>query len=63
MRVTVDSDRCQNNGDCAKAAPEVFEMGADGTLAVLQDEPGPDLHRAVRRAARACPTQAIAVQA
>lgn len=63
MRITVDFDRCQSNGVCVDAAPEVFEVRADGFLCVLQDEPGPDLHKAVKDAARRCPTQAITIQA
>lgn len=44
-----------------KAAPEVFEVQEDGSLRVLREEPGPELRRAVGRAARRCPTQAITV--
>ena len=63
MRIAVDFDRCQSNGVCMDAAPEVFEVRADGFLYVLQDEPGSDQHTAVKDAARRCPTQAITVQA
>ena len=63
MRVSVDLDRCQGNGTCAETAPEVFGTRADGSVDVLQDAPPPGLHRAVLRAARRCPTQAISVQA
>lgn len=63
MRVTVDLIRCQGNGMCMKAAPEVFEVQADGSLHVLQVEPAATLHKAVKQAARRCPTQAISVQA
>jgi len=63
MRVAVDLDRCQGNGMCIEAAPEVFELRADGSVDVLQDAPPAGLHRAVRRAARRCPTQAISIQA
>ena len=63
MRIAVDLGRCQGNGACQVAAPEVFQVGEDGALDVLQHEPGPELRPAVRRAARRCPTQAITVQA
>lgn len=62
MRIAVNVDRCQSNGVCMDAAPEVFELRADGFLYVLQDEPGADLCKAVQNAARRCPTQAITVQ-
>lgn len=62
MRIVVDFDRCQSNGICMTAAPEVFEVREDNFLYVLQEEPGPELHQAVREAARRCPTQAITVE-
>ncbi|MDP9388590.1 MAG: ferredoxin [Actinomycetota bacterium] len=43
-----------------KAAPEVFALGAEG-LRVLDDRPDGALRRAVERAARRCPTQALRV--
>ena len=58
MRVTVDLERCQGNGACERAAPQVFEVRA-GLVAVVQERPGPALERAVRDAARRCPTRAI----
>lgn len=63
MRVTVNHDRCQANGVCMRMAPQVFQVGGDGTLHVLQEQPGADQHRTVRDAVRRCPTQAITVQA
>jgi ferredoxin len=62
MRITVDFDRCQSNGKCMLAAPTVFEVREDNFLYVLQDEPGPELHKAVHEAAARCPTQAITVE-
>lgn len=63
MRVAVDRQRCQANGVCMRRAPDVFRVGGDGTLRVLQEQPPADLQRAVRDAVRRCPTQAITVQA
>ncbi|HVM04397.1 MAG TPA: ferredoxin [Acidimicrobiales bacterium] len=62
MRVVVDPLRCQGNGICARIAPEVFEVRA-GAGAVTQDEPAPSLERAVRDAARRCPTRAVKLSA
>jgi ferredoxin len=58
MRVVVDLNRCQSYGQCVFAAPEVFRFrGAES----LEYDHGPDAgsHRAVERAALACPVQAI----
>lgn len=62
MRIAVDLERCQGNGVCARKAPEVFEVDGGGRLTVLQNEPRPDLHRAVRDAVRRCPTQALTTE-
>lgn len=58
LRVEVDPERCQGNGVCARLAPEVFEL-RPGSVTVTQDRPGPGLERAVRDAARRCPTRAV----
>ncbi|UNK45182.1 ferredoxin [Arthrobacter sulfonylureivorans] len=57
---TVDVDRslCDNHGQCAIAAPEVFRMNPDG---VLEYEPTFDdsLLGEVEEAIDVCPVQAI----
>ena len=63
IKITVDFDRCQSNGLCMTAAPEVFEVRDDGYLYVLIDEPAESLRQAVEEAARLCPTQAISLVA
>ena len=63
MRIAVDRERCQVNGVCARYAPEVFEVGDDGNLHVLADQPDDQQRGAVREAARRCPTRAIQVDA
>ena len=61
MKVAVDRERCQVNGVCARHAPEVFRVGDDDQLYVLAEEPDDGQRRAVREAARRCPTRAITV--
>jgi ferredoxin len=60
MRVVVDLAKCQNHGQCAFAAPEVFHLDADGTLRFVPD-PDESLWNAVDDAADVCPLQAIRV--
>jgi ferredoxin len=60
MKVTVDADRCVASGHCVLAAPAVFDQGeGDGVVILLNDEPGPGQHQAVREAANLCPAAII----
>ncbi|CAL9492528.1 Ferredoxin-2 [Streptomyces sp. enrichment culture] len=60
MKLTVDQDRCCGAGACVLAAPEVFDQrDEDGIVILLDPEPAPDRHDAVREAAAVCPTAAI----
>lgn len=58
MRVNVDFEKCQSNGLCVLAAPEVFDLDEKGYLH-YESEPDASLADAVRDAAQACPTRAI----
>lgn len=62
MRVTVDMDVCVSTGMCERSCPEVFEVGADGLLHVLDATPPAIHHAAVLDAAKYCPTGAISVE-
>ena len=62
IKVVVDRDLCQNHGQCVFAAPQVFELGDEDELVVLQDEVGEDLRANVEDAADVCPTQAITIE-
>lgn len=61
MKVSVALDSCVGSGSCTNACPEVFELGDDGYLHVLQEEPDEALRSAVEDAAELCPTGAITV--
>jgi len=61
MRVVFDADRCASVGMCESVAPDVFEVGADGYLQILEPEPD-EAHRAeVREACESCPTGALSI--
>jgi ferredoxin len=62
MRVVVDFDLCESNALCANAAPEVFAVGDDDVLHVLDETPPETLRAKVEAAARICPKQAIKIQ-
>lgn len=61
MKVNVDLDSCVGSGSCTNVCPEVFELGDDGYLHVLQEEPDEALRSSVEDAAELCPTGAITV--
>jgi ferredoxin len=62
FKVIVDWDLCQDHGQCAFAAPEVFQIGDDGKMVVLVEEPDESLRSKVEDAADVCPVQAIRIQ-
>lgn len=58
MKVIVDMDLCQDNGQCAIAAPEVFRINDDGHLE-YDGTPDGTLVDYIEEAADVCPVQAI----
>ena len=59
MRVVIDWDLCQGHASCMGEAPEVFRVGDDGKLEVLQESPPENLRPKIELAVRYCPTGAI----
>lgn len=63
MKVTVDQDKCVSSGQCVLNAEEVFDQrDEDGVVVLLSAEPPAGEAGNVRRAAAACPAQAIYVE-
>lgn len=62
MKVTVDMNVCQDHGQCAIAAPDVFQINAEGKLEYIAN-PDDTMREYVEEAADACPVQAITVDA
>jgi ferredoxin len=62
MKVVVDLSVCNLHGLCVDTAPEVFQMGEDGALHVVNETPPEDLRKKVSAAVRECPTGAISVE-
>jgi len=61
MRVVVDLDLCQGHGVCESEAPDVFELGRDHKVRVLDERPPEDQRAPVAEAVRFCPTHALTV--
>ncbi|GAA2614382.1 hypothetical protein GCM10010399_51530 [Dactylosporangium fulvum] len=60
MRVVVDLTKCQGYAQCAFLAPSAFQMQGDEAL-LYDPAPGEEYRERVRRAAAACPVQAIQI--
>lgn len=62
MRVYADTTVCVGAGLCALRAPTVFDQSDhDGTVVLLDAEPGAEQHEAVGAAVDLCPSGAISV--
>ena len=61
MKIIVDRNLCQDHGQCAIAAPEVFRMDENGKL-VYNPNPDGSLREYVEDAADVCPAQAILLE-
>jgi len=62
MKVVVDLSLCDLHGLCVETAPEVFEIGDDGALRILDVTPPEGLRAKVDKAVRECPTGAISIE-
>jgi ferredoxin len=60
-RIALDGERCVGSGACEALAPEIFEVGDDGVVAVLRPKPGAGDLPDVEAAVRTCPTRALAL--
>ncbi len=61
VRVHVDMNLCQSNGQCELVAPEIFELGDDDVLR-WKGTVDPSLRQKALDAVEACPMQAISVE-
>ncbi|HEX6342386.1 ferredoxin [Umezawaea sp.] len=63
MRIVLDRAKCTGIGICESLAPEVFEVDANGDLAVLRVEVPSSAEADVAAAVEGCPTQALKFEA
>ena len=62
MEVIADREVCIGSGNCALAAPEVFDQDDDmGLVVVLTPELSPEHATAVRDAVARCPSGALRI--
>lgn len=62
MRILLDDSRCASVGICETIAPDLFEVGDDGALLVLDLEPPEARRPDVEMAVAACPTGALSIE-
>lgn len=60
MKVIVDRSVCQNHGQCAIAAPDVFDLDDNDEL-VYEPDPSDEYAQDVEDASDVCPVQAITI--
>ncbi len=59
MRIVLDSSRCSSLGMCEAVAPELFQVGDNGGLTLLEPNPGQDQQARAQEAVAGCPTAAL----
>lgn len=59
VTVVADRDACIGAGQCALAAPDVFDSADDGLVEVVRPDPDRTDLPAVREAVALCPAQAL----
>lgn len=61
MRIEIDRELCQANGLCEVEAPEVFRLGSDDKVELLQTTVDKSAATDVKNAMQRCPMRAIRI--
>jgi ferredoxin len=61
MRIIVDQERCTGIGICESLAPDFFEVGDDGALALIREDFGAGDRAIIEQAVQSCPAQALSI--
>ncbi|MFD2466188.1 ferredoxin [Amycolatopsis silviterrae] len=59
MRIEADLNKCDGLGMCEAMAPDFFEVGDEGTVVVLDGDPGEEHRTDLAAAVDACPVLAL----
>jgi ferredoxin len=59
MRIEADLSKCDGLGMCEAMAPDFFEVGDEGTVVVLDENPGEQHRTDLAAAVDACPVLAL----
>jgi ferredoxin len=61
LKASIDWDKCQGNGVCARVAPEIFSVDEEGNSDVLMEEVPDNLRAKAQLAQRGCPVGAVII--
>ena len=61
LKIVVDRGLCQGHGVCESEAPDVFAIGDDRQVAILDETPPDSSRTAVEMAVKYCPTHALSL--
>jgi ferredoxin len=59
IRIKIEPTRCEGFGNCVYAAPDIFELDADGRVRLKEETVADDRMDVVRRAVYDCPVNVI----
>lgn len=62
MRIVIDTEQCTGHGICESLAPHVFEVGDEGIVHLLLDNPPEDLRPVLEQAVAECPTRSLSLE-
>lgn len=62
MKIVADLAKCEGLGMCEAMAPDFFEVGEDGVVEILDDDPEEADRQDLAAAVDACPVLALALQ-
>ena len=62
MKIRIDNDLCEGNLVCMKVCPEVFLVGEDDKVRLVDKNPSEDLRSKVEAAVNRCPRQALELE-
>jgi ferredoxin len=62
VKVTVDPVLCEAHGVCMSIDPDIFDLGDDDVLVILEENPPEAKRSLVEQAVTRCPRQALTLQ-
>ncbi|BBZ58098.1 ferredoxin [Mycolicibacterium phocaicum] len=62
MKIALHAGKCDGIGMCEAAAPDIFEVGDDGLVHVLDPTPDEDRRHDVQEAIDSCPVRALLLE-
>jgi ferredoxin len=62
VKISVDRGLCEAHAVCMSIDPEIFEVGDDDLLVILQEEPSQEKRANLEQAVMRCPRQALSLQ-